>query len=375
MPSRRPGTLTETARPFRRRIMVNSLFTGATSVWNLLIGIASLPLMLHGLGATAYGLWVVLFTFSGSSGWFSLLDAGLGVATTRGIAAGVATGDRSRSRDVLGTGLAMVTGLAVVCGPLFALIAPGVLVGLMAVPPHLREPFEVTTRIFGAELVADLMFGQLTSSIEGFNRVDHSRLVDSLRRTGVTAGTAIAAIVSHDLVMVGVASLLATTLAAVTAGAMVRHDAAGTAPRFRRALVPALLRHAWTVGLLRPLGVLHRSIDRFVVGIVIGPAAVPAVEIATQIAAGCETVMAAGSYSVLPGAAELHATGDHEALRKLLLVGTRFVVLTTWMVTVGAMCLARPAIVVWVGVLAGGSRAGVAGAPLHAVERTDPSRV
>jgi O-antigen/teichoic acid export membrane protein len=68
------------------------------------------------------------------------------------------------------------------------------------------------------------------------------------------------------------------------------------------------------VAVLRPLGVLHRTIDRVVVGSVLGPSAVALVEIATQMMNGADAILSAMSYAVLPSAAWLRARGDRATL-------------------------------------------------------------
>ena len=55
---------------------------------------------------------------------------------------------------------------------------------------------------------------------------------------------------------------------------------------------------------------LPRTVDRFVVGVLLGPGAVSLVEIATQLQNGADAVLSASSYAVVPGAAHLDAHGD-----------------------------------------------------------------
>ena len=62
----------------------------------------------------------------------------------------------------------------------------------------------------------------------------------------------------------------------------------------------ALVHYGKTVALLQPLGVIHRTMDRLIVGVVLGPSAVTLVEIATQVQNGADAVLSASSYSVRP---------------------------------------------------------------------------
>jgi O-antigen/teichoic acid export membrane protein len=89
--------------------------------------------------------------------------------------------------------------------------------------------------------------------------------------------------------------------------------------------------------------------DRFIVGIVVGPAAVSLVEIAAQVQAGADAVLSASAYAVAPSAAWLSARGDRRNLADLMTTGTRYVLLATLPVVALSAVLAGPAIRLWVG--------------------------
>ncbi len=89
--------------------------------------------------------------------------------------------------------------------------------------------------------------------------------------------------------------------------------------------------------------------DRFIVGWILGPAAVTLVEIATQIQTGAESVLSATSYAVVPSASWLRARGDEHTLRRLLDLGTKFSVLATSAFVTLGIVFAGPFVRVWVG--------------------------
>src|SRR3954467_10992070 len=84
---------TPPTRPFRRRVLLNTASTGVANIWAMVVALATLPLLLHGLGAQAFGLWVLLQTFSAVTGWLSLVDLGVGTATARAVAERAALDD------------------------------------------------------------------------------------------------------------------------------------------------------------------------------------------------------------------------------------------------------------------------------------------
>ncbi|HEX7132741.1 MAG TPA: hypothetical protein VF228_09205, partial [Iamia sp.] len=74
-------------RPFYRRVLVNTVSTAAANGWAMVVALVTVPVLLGALGATQFGIWALLQTFSATSGWFSLVDLGTGTATTRQVAA------------------------------------------------------------------------------------------------------------------------------------------------------------------------------------------------------------------------------------------------------------------------------------------------
>ena len=336
-------------RPFRRRVLVNTAAVGLSNGWSMVLTLVSLPLMLRGLGAAGFGTWVLLQTFSAVSGWLSLLDLGMGTAGTREVAGRHGVEDRDGLADAVGTTLLVLTLLGVASGLVFSIVGPLVLPTLFQTPDRLVDALQFAIVIYGCQIALDLVTGAFLAVLDGYQRVDRARAVDVTRRTLVTAATAMAALSTHRLGAVAVASALATAIGTVVAAVVTRSTARGTRPTASLATARALFRYGRTVAVLRPLGVLHRTIDRFVVGVILGPSPVALVEIATQVQNGADSVLAASSYAVVPTSARLQAQEEPRKLVELVETGTRYSLLATWPVAALAAVLAAPLIDVWVG--------------------------
>jgi O-antigen/teichoic acid export membrane protein len=358
----RPG-----AGPFRRRLLLNSLATGAGNGWAMVVALVSLPLLLHGLGPVGFGTWALLQTLSGVSGWFSLVQAGVGTAVTRDIAAHTARDDRACAAEAAGTGLGLFIVFGVVAATALALAGPLILPTLFRTPAFLRADLNVAIVLLGAQVAVDLFTEGQESCLEGFQRVDLSRAVDAARRTSVAIATSAAALSGGGLRDVAAASLGASLVGSVMGFVALRRTQCGARMSVSAAAARSLLRYGRTIALLRPLGVLERTMDRIIVGIFLGPAAVAAVEIATQLANGAAAVLSATIYAVIPAASWLGARGDRGSLRELVDRGTRYSMLVAMPVAVGTAIIAAPLIRVWVGsgypgaaLLTGVALAGVA---------------
>src|SRR5437762_9903542 len=131
MPTEEPPPL---PGAFRRRLLHNTAASGAANAWTMVLAIASLPLLLRGLGTTAFGVWAVLQTFSAVAGWLSLADLGVGLAATRHIADHASRGEDT-DRDVgIGTTLVLCAAIGAMLAITLVVVGPRVFPGLFNVP-------------------------------------------------------------------------------------------------------------------------------------------------------------------------------------------------------------------------------------------------
>ena len=336
-------------RPFRRRLVINTFATGAGNGWAMVVSLVTLPILVHGLGVAAFGLWVVLQTFSAITGWFSLADLGVGVATTRSVATQASTEDTNNVAMTISTGLSVFAAMGLLWATLFGLIAPWVLPRLFHAPPALVREFRLAIVLFAAQLFSDLVTEGAEACLEGLQRVDLSRAVDAARRSVVAVAVSVAALVTGSLVSVAAASLVASLAGTIIGLTLLWNHTPrqGRHPRWDEGL--ALLRQGRTVAVIRPLGVIQRTMDRVIVGVILGPSAVAVVEVATQVLNGADAVLSASSYAVFPSASWLHAREDKAMLRRLFAIGTKYSVFATWCICALLIGVADPFVRVWVG--------------------------
>jgi O-antigen/teichoic acid export membrane protein len=342
--------LNASPQPFRRRVLLNTAWTGVANVWAMVLALVTLPLLLNGLGRVAFGTWALLQTFSAITGWLSLVDLGVGTASTRAIAEQASLDDDRAVAGTIASTLACFGALGLLCAGALALIGPSVLPALFNAPADLRDDLMFAVVVFSAQIVADVLTEGIESCLEGLQRVDLSRAVDALRRTAVAIAISVVATAGGGLRGVAVASLVASA-----AGLLIGLVMLGRRAPLRRGFRPSaatirsLIAYGKTVALLRPIGVIHRTMDRLIVGAVLGPSAVSLVEIATQLQNGADAILSASSYSVVPTSSWLRARGDEGSLRELLATGTRYSLLVTLPVVALAAVIAGPLIRLWVG--------------------------
>ena len=347
MPSRPPPEIVA-RRPFRRRVVLNTVAGAAANGWAMVATLASLPFVLHGLGRPAFGAWVIVQTFSARRGWFSIADLGIGAAATRTVAARAANDSELEAGRVTSSALALCALMGVVCAAILVLAGPPLLPHLIAVDPEVRAPFQAALRIFAAQVLLEMIGEAAGDCLSGLQRTDLARILDALRRTLVAAGTAIAATMRPDLEWVAAASVVATGIA-LAASLLVLLRRVRVLPAPSRTTALSLLSQGGPMGALAVFGVIQGAMDRVVVGAIVGTSGVTLVEIAAQLQAGADAVLAAVSVAVLPTAAWLGSRGDTANLRDLVQRGARYSLVVTVPVAVSGMVLAGALIDVWLG--------------------------
>src|SRR6266576_2101979 len=90
---------------------------------NILVGIFLSPFILHRLGDTAYGIWVLIFSITG---YYGLFDLGIRSSVIRYVSTYTATNNNDGLNRLINTSLATYTPIgalsmaATLCGTLFA---------------------------------------------------------------------------------------------------------------------------------------------------------------------------------------------------------------------------------------------------------------
>ena len=88
-----------------QNVVVNSLGTVISMVAGLLV----MPFLIRQLGNSGYGLWTLIGTLTG---YFGVLDLGVGSAVGRLIAGYLARGEFERINAIISTGLSLLIGVA-----------------------------------------------------------------------------------------------------------------------------------------------------------------------------------------------------------------------------------------------------------------------
>jgi len=306
----------------KSRIPRNLLSNVSSYAVNLVVGLTIAPIVVHGLGTTAYGVWSLVGDMIGYS---TLLDLGIRIAVARYTAWHHARGQTREVNAILTTGLAftMVSALFLLVGG--AVLALN-LARFFAVPPELVRPAQVAVMLVAAGVAISFPGSLFTGCVSAVSRYD----LLSIRNTSFVICRALLlwiVIRSGG----GIVAVAAASLAAVVTGYLL--DVI-----FARRVLPELHieRRYFDVSILKTLvnfsvyvSILSISwrllfmTDTLVVGFVLGPAVVTYYAVVT----GLTTVLrdSLGTVGTLfaPLASQMDALGERKSLQRLFLAGSR----------------------------------------------------
>lgn len=239
----------------------------------LVVALAAIPIMTRRLGDARFGLLALMWAISG---YFSLLDLGLGRATTKFVAEALAAADQRRARAVATFTGAGQMALGVLGGAVLFAVTPWLVTGLLRVAPELQAEARQAFRWLALTVPFVALSLNLRAVLEGAQRFD---LANVIRAPHGALGFAIPALAAMR--GAGLAEIVALLLAlrVVTSGATwiaVRRALPGFhwEPGPARAVARPLLGYGGWVAVANVVGPVLTYLERFMLGAVAGVGAV-----------------------------------------------------------------------------------------------------
>ena len=336
--------------------MSNTLFRIGKNVFsnwigyvvNIVVSFFMAPFMVHSLGNTGYGIWVLVGSLTG---YLGVLDLGLRPAVVKFVAKYRALGDDLTVNRVVNTILLILSGVAAIV-ILTSLVISYFSVDIFKIPDEFHGQLRLIIIIVGLNVAASFPFSVFSAMLSAIERFD---LVNAVQITAFLLRTVLLIIflkMGGGLVAVGVIVL-----------------AAGVAEFLLKARLS--FKHYPTLQLDRSLAdrdtfkmVAHFSTYAFVINIasritlqsdavVLG--AMMSAEAITSFAIGSTMIdylLAMISYMssvLLPMASVADAQQDFDQLRRLLVIGTKYCVAVILPVSFAYIVLGETFITIWMG--------------------------
>jgi O-antigen/teichoic acid export membrane protein len=284
----------------------------------VLVLLISYPVLIRHLGMARLGIYLLATSMSGA---LAFLDAGFSAATLKFIAEDLAQGRRQSAAEVLAASM-WFYGAAGLAGGLVLAAASPWLVGVFKIQPGLRGEALWTFRLASVQFAVFFMLTVFISLFKGMHRFHLSTLSLSLLSVLTYGGAVLAVLFAH-------AGLMGITAVGVAANAMVLAGSAVVGLRLcgTAGIHPFTARPSWEV-YKRMLGfgsamlingfasLLQNQIQRYIIGIALGPAAVGIYQTASVAPGKIHAAVNAATEVMFPLSA---GASDRRSLRRTYL--------------------------------------------------------
>ena len=334
-----------------RRLVRNTLVNALGNASGAVVTIALTPFLLHHLGPASYGVWLLALTLTFSNGYLALADLGLSEASVRFIAEARATNDTDTINSIASTTTAVFGVVGIVVGAAVVGLASA-FVHVFDISPDLTHAATLVFILAALQIVTDLPATGMLAVIEGAQAYSWLRVIDVGGRLVWAVLVVVAVLQGHGIVALATIALGVSLVEAVAAVVVAHHVQPGLQVRVRHANRPTLkrtFRFGSAIAALRVLSVVYAQMDRAIVGLVIGVAAVASYEVAYRVQSIAALALIIAGSALIPAAAYNAARSDEERQRELYLRGTKYAVAFILSVTIAGLIYTRPLILTWVG--------------------------
>ena len=317
---------------------------------NIVVGVLLMPFTVRHLGTSEYGLWMLVASMTY---YFQLLDLGYGNGLVRQFADADARGDVDEANRVLSTFVVVyaVIGLAAAAGVAF------IIVYIIPRFPNLShdqiERAQIVVGILGVRMAIGFpmtVFGAATTARQRFALNNTVAIVFALANAVVTY---LVLVMGHGLV----ALVASTTAVGLSSYAAYAWTARRAFPELRirpSAFAGRLVREVTTFSVylfIIQIGVqMSFNLDNLVIGGVIGTSAVAVYAVTVRLADYQRQFCDQFNGMLFPVVVRFGAGGRTDALRDMLIDGTRIAMTLVIGVTICLLGFAEPLVTTWMGV-------------------------
>ena len=150
--------------------VLNNIFSNWANLFvNLVISFFLAPFVVHSLGNTYYGIWVVMMQFTG---YLYLLDLGVRESIIRYVSKYRAIGESIKLNDTLSAGLVFYSGIGFVA-VLFSLVLAGTFSFIFNVPDDAVATARIVVILAGITIGQTLAFNIFTGILMGMQRYEN----------------------------------------------------------------------------------------------------------------------------------------------------------------------------------------------------------
>jgi O-antigen/teichoic acid export membrane protein len=255
-----------------RRLVSGVLWNALGRGIPLLLALALTPVLVHMMGIERWGLFTLALALVGI---FGVFDLGLGMALTRAVSERIGEGRGAEAPALVGATLWSLLGVSILMAALAWWFMPVLIGRVLRVPPALEAEALAAFRVLAAAAPLVVINAALWGVLAAWQRFRAANLVNMPVSVFYYLGPVIALLAFDSLVAVMVALVLVRLVSGLAFAVLAWRNVPGLGlrrPGFR--LLRPLLRQGGWMSLSGALTQVLLYADRFLVGALIGLAAV-----------------------------------------------------------------------------------------------------
>jgi O-antigen/teichoic acid export membrane protein len=314
---------------------------------NVLVGIFLSPYILHRLGDTAFGLWILIFSVTG---YYGLFDLGIRSSIVRYIARYSTSGEQQELRSLVNTALLAYT-LIGAAAMMVTIAAMRYVDRLFQVPPDFLVSARWLLLIVGTSVSLGFPLAVFSGILEGLQRF---YVLNSITvSTSLLRALLVVIALQHGGGLLTVA--LITVVFPLIAGVGNFLSTLRLLPlRFglryvKKSSLRQIASYSGTTFLIIVAGKLRFKTDALIVGTFVSAVAITYFTIGSRLVDYATETVSSLAQIFIPMSSQSQARGDIQGLRRILLLGNRASAFIIFPITVILTILGKSVIEAWVG--------------------------
>lgn len=335
-------------RKFEKRQIIKNISSNWFSLGiNILTGILLSPFILHRLGDTAFGLWVLIFSITG---YYGLFDLGIRSSVVRYVAKFTAVDENDELAKLINTSLFSYS-----CIGAASLIVTVILClnvdRIFHVPPGMAITARWLLLMVGTAVGLGFPLGVFGGFLEGLQRfyiVSWSNIVTTMLRAGLIVAALSA---GYGLITVALITVSLPLIASIvrTVVALRLHPVPIGLRYVEKATFRRIVNYSSSTFLIMLAGRLKFKSDEILIGAMMSAAAITYFNIGNRIVDYAGQVVTTLASVFTPMSSQSEARGDMNRLRKIFVVGNRVCAFIIFPICATLLILGRSVIEVWMG--------------------------
>jgi len=331
-----------------RHIARNVLFNWFGTIATMAVGFFLAPFILHRLGETAYGVWVLAIA---AVGYLGLLDLGMQSSVLRFVSKGYTQKDHAGASEAISAALWVRLQISA----LILLLSVGIAVAfphMVKIPAELASDARKAILLIGLKLAITMSVGVVAGVLSALNRYDLQTYVSLLQTAIRVIGVVAVLRTGHGIVAIAVCELIAVIACNILLWCITRCIYPELQIQLKRPTGKTLKR-IWTYSsyaFLTTVAVqLVYQTDNLVVGAFVSAAAVTYYAIANSLCSYASQAVSAMGATFVPAASTYEAAGDTASLLMLYKNGTRATLAVSLPILITLILRGRSFIGLWMG--------------------------